>query len=305
MDKWYSLYWKIVDDNQFGFVGKVFNRVVRRFVKRHMDNILPESFIQKPVDWGLNQSEKRERPLICSMTSFPARINDVWVSIETLFRQTKKADSIILWLSKEQFRGVELPDSIKRCQSKGLKIRWVDEDLRSHKKYFYVLQEAIDSDIVLVDDDIYYPEQLLENLLDMSKRHPGSICATRVHKMKYEGETLMPYSKWIHNYNPSVESASDSFFFTSGAGTLIPTSILPSETFNDEVFKRICFFADDVWLNMMARKAGAKVFTNDKFDKDEISVCNSQKVKLVNTNVGAGGNDRQIQLVMEYIRNNE
>lgn len=301
MDKWYNFYWWIVDDNQFGIIGKVINRLVRRFVKRHLDKKVKDFFLLNPIKIGINTTESRKRKLICSMTSFPARIDEVWISIETVFRQTVKADKIILWLSKDQFKDKELPKSILDCQKKGLSIRWVDEDLRSHKKYFYALQEFKDSDIVLLDDDLYYPDKLLENLVLMAKRHPNSICATRVHKMKYNKDgSLKPYNRWIHNFNPKKEQASKDFFLTSGMGTLIPTGIMPADTFDKKVFKKICLYADDVWLNFQARRAKIKIFKNNKYDKDPISIGLSQNEKLVDFNVQNGGNDKQIIDVINY-----
>ena len=307
MDKWYNFYWNIVDDNSFGVVGKSFNRFVRKFVKKHLDNTMYSLYKNNPIENGLNRADGRSRELVCSLTSFPARIDEIWISIETIFRQTYKADEIVLWLSKNQFAGQALPQSILNCQEKGLTIRWVDGDLRSHKKYFYVLQEYKNKnvDVVLLDDDLYYPDRLLENLVSMAHRHPHSICATRVHKMTYDGEgQLKPYRQWIHNYNPKQEMCSGDLFFTSGAGTLIPSGIMPADTFNDEVFKQICFHADDVWLNMHAQKAGISIYTNNTYNKDEISIGHSQDVKLVNENVLSGGNDKQIQAVMEYLNNN-
>lgn len=286
-------------------MGKAINRLGRRFIRKRMNVALPEYYKSHPVRIGFNTAEKRKRRLVCSLTSFPARVDEIWISIETIFRQTCKADEIILWLSKDQFVGQALPQSILSCQEKGLIIRWVDGDLRSHKKYFYVLQEykGKDVDVVLLDDDLYYPDRLLENLVCMAHRHPNSICATRVHKMTYDREgQVKPYRQWIHNYYPKQEMCSDALFFTSGAGTLIPAGIMPADTFNDEVFKQICFHADDVWLNMQAKKAGLDIYTNNTYNKDEISIGHSQDVKLVNENVLGGGNDKQIEAVIKYLK---
>lgn len=304
MDRWYKFYWNFVDDNQLGIVGKAANRFVRKYVKRHLDRTLPKQFTQNPIEGGVNNEKNRQRKLVCSLTSFPARIDEIWVCIETIFRQTVKADEIVLWLATPQFPDHQLPESLQKCIEKGLTVRWVDEDLRSHKKYFYALQEYQNADIVLLDDDLYYPDRLLENLVGMADRHPNSICATRIHKMTYSDGQLNPYKKWVHNYNSRKEQASSDYFFTSGAGTLIPTGIMPQDTFNKEVFKDICFYADDVWLNLQARQAGIQVFSNNKYDKDEISIGRSQRVKLVNENVLDGGNDKQIQSVIEYLQKN-
>lgn len=304
ISRFYNFYWSIVDDNKLGIVGKVFNRLVRKLVKKHLDSSLPKYFMDNPIDamGGVNSNEPRERKLICSLTSFPARIDEIWICIETIFRQTVKADEIVLWLATPQFPDHQLPESIMKCVEKGLTIRWVDEDLRSHKKYYYALQEYKDADIVLLDDDLYHPDRLLENLVSMAKRHPGSICATRVHKMTYKDGKINPYKKWIHEYNNKQELADVDYFFTSGAGTLIPTGIMPKDTFNKEVFKSICFFADDVWLNFQAKHAHIPVYSNDKYNKDIICVGRSQNIKLVNNNVIDGGNDNQIKSVLDYLK---
>lgn len=302
MDTLYNFYWSIVDDHQLGVWGKAFNRFVKRFVKRHLDNKSKKFFSENPIDCGVNISQVRNRKLICSLTSFPTRVDEVWLSIETIFRQTVKADMIILWLSRDQFKDMQLPQSLLNCIRKGLTVRWVDGDLRSHKKYYYVLQEYKDANVVLLDDDLYYPDKLLENLIKMAQRHPNAICATRIHKITYlKNGFYKSYKKWIHNYNPNHEDSSIDYFFTSGAGTLIPTGLLPHDTFNKEIFKNICFYADDIWLNLQAKKAGIKTFSNKTYNKDIISIGKTQNEKLVATNVKNGGNDKQLKDVIDYL----
>ena len=51
---------------------------------------------------------------------------------------------------------------------------------------------------------------------------------------------------------------------------------------------------------MQAKKAGIDIYTNNKYNKDEISIGHSQDVKLVNENVLSGGNDKQIEAVIKY-----
>ena len=302
MNRWYQLYFALADDNKFGLLGKAVNRIVARIVKAKLERQLPIYYLHHPLDCGINTIEQRERKLICSLTSFPARIDEVSKSIETIFRQTYKADEIILWLATSQFSDKKLPESVVQLQKRGLTIRWCNEDLRSHKKYYYALQEFKDVDIVLLDDDLYYPDKLLENLHIMAQRNPQCICATRVHKMTYHGASLNPYRQWIHNYN-KAQMESDELFFTSGAGTLIPAGIMPQDTFNKDVFREICFFADDVWLNFQARKGGVKVISNNFYNKDEICIGNTQQEKLIALNGSEGGNDKQINAVINYLKN--
>ena len=297
----YNFYFHLPDDNRFGLFGKAVNRIVARILKRIFDKY-PNLILGNKDEYGLNRTEVRDRKLICSLTSFPARADEIWKSIETIFNQSYKPDEVILWLADSQFKDHKIPESLSRLVERGLTIRWCDDDLRSHKKYYYVLQEFKNADVVLLDDDLYYPKRLLENLARMAKNNPNTICATRVHKMKYNEGVIAPYRTWIHNYN-GKEFDSKDLFFTSGAGTLIPTGLMPENLFNKEVFKNICFFADDVWLNLNARKQGIKIITNDFYNKDEISIGKTQNNKLVSQNVLNGGNDAQIKDVTDYIYN--
>lgn len=49
------------------------------------------------------QPRKSGEEIIVSLTTFPARISTVWITIETIFRQEVMPDRIVLWLAKEQF----------------------------------------------------------------------------------------------------------------------------------------------------------------------------------------------------------
>ena len=85
--------------------------------------ILPES--------GLNMC-KRDSEIIVSLTSYPARITTVHMTIMTLLNQKVKPDKVILWLAKEQFpKGMaSLPKKLIALQNVGLKIEWT-HDIRS------------------------------------------------------------------------------------------------------------------------------------------------------------------------------
>lgn len=300
MNKLYDLYFALPADSTFGVVSKAVNRVAARLIKRRLDKTLPAEYLKNSDTNSKPHDLPKGTKLIASLTSFPGRINEIWVSIETILRQSIKPDKVVLWLAKDQFPGKVLPESLTKLFDCGLEVHWCDEDLRSHKKYYYALQEFSNDVIILFDDDLYYPKQLIENVLDIHKLNPGCICATRVHKMTFGDKGLRSYREWNHNYNPKNNNCKD-LFFTSGAGTLIPPGVMPESTFTKDVFKDICFLADDVWLNMNAIKAGVKVVSNGKYNKDEITLGKSQNEKLVSQNVLSGGNDTQIKAVIDYL----
>jgi hypothetical protein len=94
--------------------------------------------------------------MVISLTSFPDRIRHVWLVVETLLRQDRKADSIVLVLAECQFPGRKLPRRLQMQQHRGLEIMWVAEDLRSYKKLIPVREAYPDATIVTVDDDVLY-----------------------------------------------------------------------------------------------------------------------------------------------------
>ena len=126
----------------------------------------------------LQPQKNSDKQLIVSLTSFPARINTVWITIETIFQQEQKPDRIILWLANEQFPDGEkkLPENLKKQISRGLEIRFVT-DLKSHKKYYFAMQENPEAIIITIDDDVFYPKDTIKNLIELHTQHPYDIIA--------------------------------------------------------------------------------------------------------------------------------
>jgi hypothetical protein len=187
-------------DSKFGIVSKVINRIMARLFKRYLDRTVPQRFKKESSNTsGINKTEKRDKKFIVSLTSFPARVDDIWIAIETILRQSFKPDAIILWLSEEQFEGIELPASLTDLERRGLTIRFVPGDIRSHKKYKYALEEFPNDYIITLDDDLYYDKDLLQNLVDLKKNYPKCVPTNRAHKLKFDNDIILPYNKWFHN----------------------------------------------------------------------------------------------------------
>lgn len=51
-----------------------------------------------------------ESNVIVSLTSYPVRIDTIWLTVMILLHQTEKPKKIILWLAEEQFPNKELGD---------------------------------------------------------------------------------------------------------------------------------------------------------------------------------------------------
>lgn len=268
-----------------------------RFFVRNVFNILIPLYLILTKGESLTYKQENCKKLIVSLTSFPLRIGRLWIVIESLMRQTLKPDMIILWLSKEQFPNEirDLPKRLVRLVDRGLDIRFVSEDIRSYKKFYYVFQECPDDVIITTDDDIIYPSNMIESLYKKHKRSPESVVVRYCYEMKQENNRLLSYRDWkfvsmIHCYN------SDYLFFGSGGGTLFPPRSCHKDILSKEIFMKICSNADDVWLNLMVRLNGTSIVKVD--DTCAIlPVLIRQDFKLFSSNIYE--NDRYIQAVQD------
>lgn len=272
-----------------------------RFIIRLTANIiLPFYFMltRSNSRYKLLPTERTDGRLIVSLTSFPARINRLWLVIESMLRQDEKPDMIILWLSKCQFPTLDsLPNRLLNLQERGLKIELRDGDLRSHKKYYYALQEYPNDIIVTIDDDVFYHSCLLKHLRQCSIKFPNNVCCTNSACITFNQDSLLlPYTKWKRDVNPEKPNF---FIFPIGiGGVLYPPKVLYNKCLDQDVFMKHCPKADDVWLNIMTKLAG-HLAVQTGYYSSFLPIMNRNNVKLTHTNL-QGGNDIQINSVRKY-----
>src|SRR5690554_2625875 len=108
----HDIYYKLPNFKFLGKLGKGINRAVRFLGKKLLDIKVPNKMLstQERFPCGIN-TESRDGLYVVSLTSYPSRIEDVWISIECLLRQTFKPDKIILWLAQSEFPEKKIPDS--------------------------------------------------------------------------------------------------------------------------------------------------------------------------------------------------
>lgn len=283
------------------FVLRFFNSFLRFFI-RNLSNLFLPVFLKFSYNkkYSLNNILIQERDLIIvSLTTFPQRINKIWIVIECVLRQTYKPDKLILWLSKEQFPNRDiLPKSLLKLEERGLEIYLCEGDLRSHKKYFYTLKQFPNNFLITIDDDFFYPSNLISDLMELHKKYPEAICCERAYLIKGNEDNLESYNNW--EYLNSGRGPSFDIFQTSGGGTLYPPSSLHPEVFNKEFFLEYCKTADDVWLNMMSQLNSTKIIKS-KNHFEPIPILNKSDLKLSSINVTDSQNDVQIDIVRNFI----
>ena len=245
--KWYRLYIQVINNDTFAKFKKFksYNKPYKFINKQEI-----QEDIKNFTKLGVN-TDKRDESIIVSLTSFPERMYDIIYCLYSLLNQSFKPDKVILWLADSQFPNKEndLPEDVLNLKKNGLTIKWCS-DLKSFKKIIPALNEYPDSYIVTADDDIYYPQDWLENIWQNYQKYPNTIIASRVRQIEFNyDKTLRSYNDWGFS-----DEYSSSFcnFSTNGAGTLFYPNALSHLTTNESLFLKLCPSCDDVWLWAMA-----------------------------------------------------
>lgn len=277
-----------------------------RFSIRRLSNILIPIYLKKTkskIELVAIDGEK----IIVSLTTFPQRISKLWIVIECMLRQSLKPNKIVLWLSSEQFPyGIKgLPKSLTDYYHRNqLEIYFVAEDLRSHKKYYYALDKYPNDIIITVDDDIFYPSNIIQDLLALHRQYPDSICCHRAHEViKKDNGQLTTYLSWKKVYDKRKPSFN--LFHTSGGGTLYKRNFFSNEVLNKNVFKELCFSADDIWLNIMAQINKTQTVKSMYFSNLIPIEYKKNIFKLSSENVNNGANDIQLKNLIKKYNLNE
>jgi hypothetical protein len=200
-----------------------------------------------------------------------------------------------LWIAQKD--KIALGREINEFQSAGLDIQYC-EDLKSYKKIIPTLKASQDAFVVTADDDLYYWDTWLEELVSAYKGNNREVICHRAHVIRLDESGLpLPYNEWCHDIENG--DAAPLCFPTSGAGALYPPHIFHADVINAEIFMRISPQADDVWLYWMVRLAGggARKIGEKKFF---YSWPHAQRMALWRHNILAGGNDLQIQSILKH-----
>jgi hypothetical protein len=257
-------------------------------------------FIKVKFSRKIGVSGEAKGKLIVSLTTYPARWNIVYVTIESLMRQTIKPDSIVLWLSAEEAQYDNIPDNLKRLESRGLDIRFVDENLKSYKKLIYSLDCYLGCNIITCDDDVLYPKDFISGLVKASMMNPGCIVAYRCTVMsKIDNKALTPYLTWPNAGSPGP---SLTLFPTGNGGILYPPGSLHSEVLNKKAFIDLCPLADDVWFKAMALINETKVVMVNDSSIEFPTVNGTQDSALWHENVIKNRNDEQLKKVFDFYK---
>jgi hypothetical protein len=248
---------------------------------------------------GVSNEKYSDSKIIVSLTSYGKRLNQVYLTIESLMQQSLKPNRIILWLDFA-YQNRQISRFLQKQMDRGLEV-FYSKDIHSYKKLIPALQLYPDDVIITVDDDVYYHSNVMENLVSGYWDDPGLIWFNRGHKMMLKDDrSFADYREW--EWCMSSSEVSPFNFPTGVGGVLYPPGCFSEEVFNENVFLSICPYADDVWFKAMAllhdtQSKKAPTFSRNGEDYLENSAV--QDVALYHRNIGKRLNDMQIKAVFQ------
>lgn len=198
---------------------------------------------------GITNEKYAQENIIVSLTTYGKRLNQVYLTIESLMQQTLKPNKIVLWLDTK-LSDSRLPFLLEKQTERGLEIRFCD-DIRSYKKLIPSLHEYPDDVIITVDDDVFYNLNMLENLVSAYLKDNTYIYFNRGHRIRLlANNQARRYRDWEWDIK-SLDTSSLNFP-TGVGGILYPPNSLSKEVLNQDIFMNICPSADDIWFKAMA-----------------------------------------------------
>ena len=268
-------------------------------IPRKLNNKMKVYFIKKSTP-KIKLRETRSPRIIVSLTSYNKRLSSVVLTIKSLLKQTKLPDKIILYLYKDEKE--YLPSALTKLVDKNnLKIEWVDEDLKPHKKYYYAMQQFPNDFIITVDDDVIYDRHLIEYLWKSHLKFKKSVIATRAHQVTFKNNIIQPYNKW--NWNSKLESTPRMDLVATGVGGILyPPHLLKKELLTDKEKIKKYLRVDDLWLKNIEVISRVSTVICDEgriLERNRIDVPNTQATALANINVSESNNDKALKKLEE------
>jgi hypothetical protein len=220
-------------------------------------------FAQRPINSAKSN-------VIISLTTYSPRLRSVYYTIESIALGYSRPNQVILWLCGDDLN--DLPRSLKRLQSRGLKIREC-EDSKSYKKLVPVasLGKELDgvSYVMTADDDLIYPRNWLDILpLYVSSENRKQIFSQRARQVTFKNGGLDDYANWpvITRDNHIADAG---IFPTGGAGSCYPVDFLRELSKLGDEFKDLAPEQDDIWFWAVSKhsKFGLTLINNPEMEK--------------------------------------
>ena len=262
---------------------------------------LPKSYYNtlrlalKPIT-AFQLEQKKEVPVIVSLTSIPSRLKALHIVIRSLFDQSVRPKKIILWLNESMKEDV--PKKLTNLEGEIFEICFTPLKC-SHKKLIHSIPLYPALPIITCDDDFIYYRTWLESLFQEHLDKPNTVLANHVRTISHDasGEVLS-YKQWI--FQPKTDSENILLLAIGGKGVLYPPKALDNRYADKELFLKLAPKADDLWFKAMELLKGTPVRLSERTVPEPIPIAGSQKISLKKENIGGNKNKKQWEALEDY-----
>ncbi len=194
---------------------------------------------------------------IASLTSHPPRFHALPIALDSLAKQILQPQEVLLNIahSDAQALPIEVTSRIARGE---VRLNLCD-DLGPAKKLIPAISEFPTTPIIVVDDDLVLEPDLTLKIMVQHALYPNSIIASRSHRITVDSDgNINPYDQWSKQWAIDNGPSAD-IFATAGAGTLFPPHAMHTDSLDENLYKELCFYTDDIWWYFHARRVGTNV----------------------------------------------
>ena len=196
------------------------------------------------------------------------RLTSLGLAVESILLQSVRPARIVVYLS-DGIAEAWIPPALLRLKAYGVEFRFVP-DVGPHTKLIYALREFPDHFITTFDDDIYYPVNSIETLLDTAEKAPGAIVGNWVRQLRCDwrgkvkksraGKLITPETQIVRIERPAQPLRMGYDYFAYGtSGVLYPPGCFDQRVFDIACFRQLCPSEDDVWFKAMSLLNGTPV----------------------------------------------
>lgn len=253
-----------------------------------------------PVTRGVTD-EKYDKEIVVSLTTFPARYETIGMTLESLLRQTMKPNRILVWLTKAENPNQVIPEAFLPFVDKGVEVCFSDSNLMPHNKSYHTAKLDADRYIITVDDDIVYPEGLIQRLYTTYKANdPKTVVCELAHWITLDEDGVpRPYDQRDMEAK-GMAGPSHRLMAKGVGGVLYPPGFFRDGYFDEETIRATCLMADDLWLKFQEVVRGYPVVKTKRYAKQVFTLeQRSQKVSLNSINNGEKRNNVQLKNLLD------
>lgn len=242
--------------------------------------------------------------VVVSMTSFPQAIPYAINAIRSLLMGSVLPDKLVLYLTFSQFKETGISEELLQLAESStiFEIKDYERDIRSYRKLIPALADFPNAIIVTVDDDVWYHQHMLRDLLSLHAQIPNAVLAHRAKRIKIG----KPYRKWskyrwyhfllkrIHRNFTNIQ--------TGVGGVLYPPHSLKEDMLDVELFTKLAPSCDDIWFWAAAVRNGYPVIPVP-FGRNKPRGLQKPKefsLKTINFKEGTDRNAMALKAILEH-----